>query len=439
MYDVRQDPQLVERALLVAVEHAGRPTNETESLLEELEELVANIGVGVVDAVAIKARKPNPKYLIGVGQAADVMKLARAHNCDVIIFDEELTPAQQRNWEAEAKMLVIDRQEVIIDIFASRAQTKEAKLQVDLARMEYSLPRLRRAWTHLSRQRGGAATQRGEGETQLEIDQRLVRTRIARLKRELEQVIQHRKVQRAKRSKIPMPSAALIGYTNAGKSSLLNHMTESDVLEEDKVFATLDPTSKRLELPSGQTSILTDTVGFVRKLPHRLVDAFKATLEEAVIADMLIHVIDVSQPDLNPFINTTLNVLKELNADENPRLLVFNKTDLLEDRERIQFLQGQYPEAIFTSTKTGEGLEKLKEKLDEIFSESYRSVELVIPHSRYDLLTQLHETGGITFKQAIGEGTYVTGCIPQRLEATVLPFKLGENANDIRAQLKNFA
>ena len=436
MFDVRQDPQLVERALLVGVERHGQSGDSPYSLLEELEELVKTVGIGVVDAIMMRIRKPNPKFLIGSGQAQEVLALAQAHQCDVIVFDEELTPAQQRNWEKESKMLVIDRQEVIIDIFASRAKTKEAQLQVELAQLEYSLPRLRRAWTHLSRQRGGGVTQRGEGETQLEIDQRLVRTRIARLKKDLEAVVQHRKVQRNRRTRIPLPTAAIIGYTNAGKSSLLNRLTKAGVLEEDKVFATLDPTSKKLRLPAGQTIILTDTVGFVRKLPHRLVDAFKATLEEAVVSDLLIHVVDITQPDINPYIETTLEVLRELGAEDNRRLLVFNKIDLLEEQDRIQFLKARFPDALFTSTVENLGIDELKLVLESIVSESTQAVELIVPHHRYDVVNQLHNAGAINRKHAIAEGIYVAGNVPTRLHSMIEPFRINGERPEILNHLE---
>jgi GTP-binding protein HflX len=427
MFDVRQDPQLVERALLVGIEYAGRQQDDVNDLLDELAELVSNIGIGIQDAIALRVRQPNPKYLVGAGQAQEIMELARSHQCDVIIFDEALTPAQQRNWEMETKLLVIDRQEVIIDIFAQRALTKEAKLQVELARLEYFLPRLRRAWTHLSRQRGGSATQRGEGETQLQLDQRMVRSRIARLRGELEEVIKHRKVQRSKRTRIPLPTAALIGYTNAGKSSLLNYLTQSNVLEEDKVFATLDPTSKRLELPSGLTTILTDTVGFVRKLPHRLVDAFKATLEEAVVSNLLIHVVDASQEDTDPYIRTTLDVLGELEAAEHKRILVFNKIDLVDDPEHLSLLKERYPDALFTSTVTGAGIEKLKETLELILSETNRMMYLRLPHNRYDLVNQLHQAGAITRKTPSDQGIYIVAHIPERLQAMAKEFEISHS------------
>ncbi|HQU09892.1 MAG TPA: GTPase HflX, partial [Opitutales bacterium] len=251
--------------------------------------------------------------------------------CTKIVIDHEIAPAQQRHWEAFSKMEVIDREEVILDIFQSRAYTKEAVLQVELATLQYMLPRLKRAWTHLSRQRGGGALQRGEGETQLEIDQRLVHKRIARVKRELAEVVQHRSVQRKARLRIPLPTAAIVGYTNAGKSSLLNLMTGAGVLAENKLFATLDPTTRRFELPGGQTLLVTDTVGFIRRLPTHLVDAFKATLEEALVADVLIHVIDVSHPQAQAHYSTTLEVLTSLGADPKKMVTVFNKLDLLKN------------------------------------------------------------------------------------------------------------
>ena len=332
MFDVREKPKMVERALLVRVVFSSEELEKAPYLLLELEELVTTLGVGVVDSIAVKVRKPQAKFLVGTGKAEEVIELAKAQECDIIIFDQSISPAQQRNWEKDSDISVIDRQEIILDIFSRRARTREARLQVELARMEYNLPRLQRAWTHLSRQRGGGAIQRGDGESQLELDQRMVRKRISALKLELDKVVVHREVQRKRRMKLPIPTCSIVGYTNAGKSSLLNHLTESEVLVEDKLFATLDPTSRRLEMPSGKLLIVTDTVGFVRNLPHKLINAFKATLEEAILANFLIHVLDVSSPEVEEHYNTTLEVLKELGADEIHRITVFNKIDLCEDR-----------------------------------------------------------------------------------------------------------
>jgi GTP-binding protein HflX len=424
MFEVKKDAQMVEKALLVGVQFHGHSAEDTAIQLEELAELLKGIGIAVADALVFRVRVPNPSKLIGSGQASEVIALAKQHGCEAIVFDEALSPAQQRNWEREAGMLVIDRHEVILDIFNSRAMTKEAKLQVELAQMEYSLPRLRKAWSHLGRQRGGGVTQRGEGETQLELDQRLIRQRIAKLKKELEEVVRHRKVQRTQRVRVPLPTAAIIGYTNAGKSSLLNHLTEARVLEADQLFATLDPTSRRLKLPSGQILILTDTVGFIRKLPHRLVDAFKATLEEAVVSDLLLHMVDASQALVEPYIETTLEVLRELGAEDRPRLLIFNKADLIEDPEHRAQLQSRYPDALFTSTRSGEGLDALKTQLDAHFALADRPCDLLIPHDRYDLLNQLHEAGAILKKLSQAEGTYLSASVPPRLQAQTLPFQI---------------
>jgi len=282
------------RALLIGLQDADHERKEAESLLEELAELATNVGMEVVVRHVVRLRERNPRFLLGTGKTEEIIQEAKANQCELIVFDDELHPAQQRNWEAASGLTVIDRQEVILDIFAARARTKEARLQVELAQAEYFMPRLRRAWSHLSRQRGGGSTQRGEGETQLQLDQRIVRERIHRLRTDLAIVRKQRGVQRRQRLRVPLPTAAIVGYTNAGKSSLLNALTGAHALSVDKLFATLDPMTRRRKLPSGRTLLITDTVGFVRRLPHRLVEAFKATLEEALVADFLIHVIDAS-------------------------------------------------------------------------------------------------------------------------------------------------
>ena len=279
MFEVKEKPRRVERAYLVSVVRRKHEEERAESLLDELAELTANLSIEVLGRVTARARKVYPRFLLGSGKVKEIITAAQAVGCDVIIFDNERSPSQQRNWEEESKMLVIDRHEIIFDVFAERARTREAVLQVDLARLEYSLPRLRRAWTHLDRQRGGRVTQRGEGEAQLELDQRMLRTNIAALRAEISEVEKRREVQRGKRDRVPVPTGALVGYTNAGKSTLLNKLTGAEVYVADKLFATLDPTSRRLKLPSGRSLVLTDTVGFVRNLPPRLINAFKATLE----------------------------------------------------------------------------------------------------------------------------------------------------------------
>lgn len=424
LHDVKERPRMVERAMLIGITLPGEDEQTTRGLLDELRELVTTLEIGIHHEKIVSIRKPQAKFLVGSGKAEELVEEAKSRDCDVIIFDNELTPAQQRNWEqaAEDKILVIDRQEVILDIFGRRAQTKEAVLQVELARLEYNLPRLKSAWTHLSRQRGGGAMQRDAGETQLELDQRMVRTRIARVKRELDSVIQHREVQRKKRMTVPVPTCAIVGYTNAGKSSLLNKLTNSNILAEDKLFATLDPTSRRCPLPSGQPLVVTDTVGFVRNLPHRLVDAFKATLEEAIVSNFLIHVLDVNSPDVEAHAETTLNVLKELGAKDKKIITVFNKIDALWDKSTRQELALKFKDAFFISAHSGEGLEPLLEKMEAIIEEDFAQLKLLIPHDRYDIVARLHREGGVRKEEVWDDGTFITGSVPARLLRMIEPY-----------------
>ena len=412
--------------MLIGVTLPDDTTSNTRNLLDELRELVDTLGFGIRHERMVSIRKPQAKLLVGSGKAKELVDEAKAHDCDVIIFDNQLTPAQQRNWEelAEEKILVIDRQEVILDIFGDRAQTKEAVLQVELARLEHNLPRLKSAWTHLSRQRGGGSMQRDAGETQLELDQRMVRTQITRVKRELESVIQHRETQRKKRMTVPVPTCAIVGYTNAGKSSLLNKLTNSNILAEDKLFATLDPTSRRCPLPSGQPLVVTDTVGFVRNLPHRLVDAFKATLEEAIVSNFLIHVLDVNSPEVDSHAETTLSVLKELGAKEKKVITVFNKLDALWDEATRYDLSIRYPDALFISAHTGEGLDTLQDKMEAIIEADFTQVRLLIPHNRYDLVARLHREGGVRKEEARDEGSYLVGSVPERMMSVLQPYIL---------------
>ena len=411
MFEVKEKPRLVEKAYLLAVISKEEERKNAESLLEELDELVSNLGIQIFHKKVVRVRKTYPGYLIGKGKFNEIIQQVGDLACDVIIFDNELSPSQQRNWEEESKVLVIDRQEIILDVFAARAQTKEAVLQVKLARLEYSLPRLRRAWTHLGRQRGGGVTQRGEGEAQIELDQRLVRDQITATKKEIKQIAKTRKTSRKRRLKIPLPTIALVGYTNAGKSTLLNKLCRSDVLSEDKLFATLDPTSRQARLPNGIKIIFTDTVGFIRKLPHRLVDAFRATLEETLVANLLLHVVDLSNPQFEEHMETTVAVLNELGAEDKEILTVFNKIDLLKsnDLENLKLSQNcKGVDNVFVSCETGEGIPELLLVIERKLGLTKKERSFLIPHDQYQLVVKTRKEGSLVNEYAEDDGVRLT-------------------------------
>ena len=410
----------LENAFLIGVQTSRMVAGEAAELLLELTELVENLRLKVVKATLVNLRMRTPSLLLGSGKAAELVAEAKAAGADVIVFDEALSPAQQRNWEELFGGAVIDRQEVILEIFSDRAHTREATLQVALARMEYSLPRLTRAWTHLSRQRGKGAMG-GEGETQLEQDRRIVRDRIAHLKAELAGVVKQRDVQRRKRQRVPIPTAAIVGYTNAGKSSLLNTLTGSEVLAEDKLFATLDPTTRQLMLRGNQKLLVTDTVGFIRRLPHGLVEAFKATLEEVVVADFLIHVLDVTNPNVAQHHATTMAVLSELGAAEKTIVTVFNKIDIA-DGAMVRRARQLVPDALFLSAHTGKGLDQLEARCIELIAHTLGSTELLVPHDRYDVIARLHSLGHIHEQEHEDTGVRVKARVPPAQAAFFKPF-----------------
>ncbi|MDR1818387.1 MAG: GTPase HflX [Puniceicoccales bacterium] len=412
-----------ERAYLVGVQRRGQEPAETAALLAELRELVENTGALVAGAEIARLREPSPAHLVGAGKVAEIAEAARAAGASLIVFDDELTAAQQRNWERDTALRVIDRREVILDIFAARAETREAVLQVGLARLEHQLPRLKRLWSHLDRQRGGGSTQRAEGEKQIELDQRLIRERIAKTRRELDAVIRHRGTQRKQRRRVPVPSAAIVGYTNAGKSSLLNALTGAGVFAADKLFATLDPTTRRLELPRGRALLLTDTVGFVRRLPHQLVEAFKATLEEALNVDFLVHVVDLSSPEHEAHWRVTREVLAEIGAAGKPALTVFNKVDLCAGTGEVAAARAAVPGAVFISAKTGAGFDTLLAALEHYAAAGNRAATLLIPHDRHDFLGVLHAAGAVLNEKHTDAGVRVEAMLPPRLDAAARAFE----------------
>ena len=421
MFEIKERDKMVERALLVGayIDPAGK--DEALSLLEELEELVNTLGIPVVERRLVHYREAHARFLIGSGKAQELADLIKEHACDVLVFDNVLTPAQQRNFEDLTGVTVADRQEIILDIFGKRARTREARLQVDVARMEYSLPRLTRAWSHLGQQGGGIGG-KGEGESQLEQDRRKIRGQIDRLKRELVEVRRARATQRKDRKRAPVPNAAIVGYTNVGKSSLLRCLTGADVLVENKLFATLDTTTRKIALPNKQPLLLTDTVGFVRRLPHELVESFNATLEEAAIADFIIHVLDASQPRVLEFYDTTLKVLTDLGADTKHMLVVFNKTDKVQDPAVLAGLRRHFPDSVFISVHTGQGIEELIVRIADFVSNGTLTVELLLPAARADLLARIHREGTVLSLDYEGDMARVVATVPKRAMETLSPF-----------------
>jgi GTPase len=407
------------RAILVIIERGEEDAGSAQRLLVELARLAASVDLQAAGHLIVRLRESNSRLLIGAGKAQEVEQLAESKDADVIVFDDELSPSQQRNWEKMTGRTVIDRHQVILDIFRKRATTREAALQVELAHMQYHLPRLTRAWTHLSRQQGGARGTRGEGEKQLERDRRAVLRRMHRVREDLAALATRRATLSRKRRDVPVPSAAFVGYTNAGKSSLLRALTGADVLVANKLFCTLDPTTRRMALKGGMELVLTDTVGFVRKLPHDLVNAFHSTLEQAVDADVLIVVLDASDPDVLRHYDTTTAVLKQIGATATPVILAFNKMDRVADAQALQFARARFArsEVIATvevSSISPGGAEPLQRALERFLADSMRPARYRIPADRHDLTALIHRTGSILEQQYDNDGLTVTARVPDR-------------------------
>lgn len=403
-----------ERVFLIGAELKSRPSWEVQDCLSELEQLAATAGGEVVGNGTQKLEAPVASTFIGSGKADEFAQHCRQSEVDTVIFDDELTPAQSRNLEKVFDCKVLDRTSLILDIFAQRARTREGKLQVELAQLQHLLPRLTRFWDHLSRQKGGIGM-RGDGETQLETDRRRVQDRIARLTRELEEVRQHRGTQRVGRQRNLWPLASIVGYTNAGKSTLFNALTGASVMIEDQLFATLDPTTRRLRLPTNQNVLLSDTVGFIRKLPHRLVEAFKATLEEVVQAELLLHVVDVSHPQADEQIVAVNKVLDEIGAAGKPTVMVFNKTDRLGNGEVLARFRDGYPHGVCVSAKTGAGFAELMAEVGSQLRPVREFVELAIPHAAAPVIARLHEVAQVIERDYGGNTARFKARIPPHL------------------------
>ena len=422
LYDTRV-PNSPSRAILIGVKLRNNLMHEAEESLQELQQLAETAGIEVVYETIQSRNAPNPTYFIGEGKVEELKPLVEELDADAIIFDEELSPAQNRNLEKALDVATIDRTGLILQVFAQRALTKEARLQVALAQLEYALPRLTRMWTHLSRLAtggGGGRHLRGPGETQLEMDRRWVRRNIGHVRKALEAVEKQRHTQRRNRSE--KIKVSLVGYTNAGKSTLFNTLTGETVLAEDKLFATLDSTTRKVDLPQKQQILVTDTVGFIKKLPHQLVAAFKATLEEVLEADLLLHIVDVSHPEAEAQIAAVNVVLKELDATDIPMFMVFNKIDRLKSDEELHILQCQYPDALPISAQRGDGIPALIDALAHRFAEHGTDLSLCIPYIEGKVLDLLHKHGIVLDIKYATEAVYVEVRLPNRYLKSVSQF-----------------
>lgn len=441
-----------QKAILVGVDvKQTEPLFTLEESMQELAALASTAGLDVVGQTTQKLDHPNPATYVGKGKVEEIELLKRELDADTIIFDDELSPGQQRNLEDALNALVLDRTALILDIFAQHAHTREGKLQVELAQYEYRLPRLTRMWTHLARQTGGGAARggaggvglRGPGETQLEVDRREIGRIISRLKHELEDVRKQRELHRRHRRRAAIPTVAIVGYTNAGKSTLLNTLTGANVVAEDKLFATLDPTTRRVRLPGGREALFTDTVGFIQKLPTELVASFRATLEEITTADVILHVVDITQENVEEQWQTVEDILAELGTEHFPTVVAVNKIDRLGavepactetefgmkimppavlGEERLQDFLLAHPDSVPISAEKRVGFEQLLESVEQALSERLAPVSVTVPYSRGDVVALIHERGEIEEEEHTPRGTRIRARIPRSLLPTVEEF-----------------
>lgn len=432
--DIRYELKDLKTAMLV-----GSYMNSGEKLLceEHLDELASlsdTYGFEVVEKVPCSLRKIEASTYIGSGKLEEIVALSEANECDVVIFDDNISPNQQKNLERALKKPVIDRTELILEVFASRAVSRESRLQIELAKTQYQLPRLKRLWTHLSRQAGtagggaggGGGYLKGEGETQIEIDRRILRKRIAFLQTQLKAIKEQRHTQRQGRLRSGVPLFAIVGYTNAGKSTLLNALTHAGVLAEDKLFATLDTTTRKFVLPNQQEILLIDTVGFIRKIPHGLVESFKSTLEEVLYTDVLLHIIDASHPMAEEQAETTYEVLKELGADKKPIITVLNKIDKCTDKSKLIRFKLKYPKTVMISALNKEGFSHLLEMIIQEVRNLRKVLTLKIPQSHYNLVSELMSKGKVLNSDYEGNDILLTVEVPREMEHKLISYKVGE-------------
>jgi len=436
-----------ERAFLVGVELFQEKNLLTlDDSLAELTLLADTAGLDVVGEMTQKLDRPNPESFIGTGKVEELIALSEETLAQVIIFDSELNPRHQRNLEKlmGPNVRVLDRTALILDIFAQHAHTREGMLQVELAQLEYYMPRLTRQWTHLARQAGGGGGRsggvggvglRGPGETQLEIDKREIGRKILQLKKELEKVRAHRERYRAQRKRSRIPTVALVGYTNAGKSTLLNRMAKSDVLAANQLFATLDPTTRRVELPGGYAMLLTDTVGFIQKLPTTLVAAFRATLEEIAEADLLLHIVDISHPNAMAQYQSVQQTLEDIDAKHIPIVTVLNKADRLQDPALAEEIARQYPHSVAVSAMKGTGLAELRQLMQIELYETYIPIEIYLPYQQGQLISEFHESGQVERIEHTRGGVKIQGRIPGRLVAQFRDFEKNQETQEQESEI----
>ncbi len=407
---MHENKQIEERVILVGVQE--QDGDDTEDSLAELAELVHTAGAIVCDTVIQKVDRRHPGTYVGTGKVQEIKELVMMHDATGIVCDDELTPAQMRNLADLLDTKVMDRTLIILDIFAARASTSEGKIQVELAQLRYEMTRLTGYGRSMSRLGGGIGT-RGPGEKKLEMDRRLITNRISQLKKELEEVRQHREVTRSRRTRQNQPVAAIVGYTNAGKSTLLNTLTNAQVLEMDALFATLDPTTRLLTLSGKQEILLTDTVGFIRKLPHHLIDAFRSTLEEAKYADYIIHVVDASNPQMEKQMYIVYETLRQLGVEGKPVLTLFNKQDLRTDTEALHDARADM--TLHISARTGEGMEQVKEALEQMLRGNKIYMERLIPYTETAILAKIRSAGELVSEDYRADGIYIQAYVPRKL------------------------
>ena len=410
MAEMIKTEEMEERVILVGV--SEQEGDDTEDSIEELKELVKTAGATVVGVVIQKRERIHPGTYVGTGKVQEIAQLIEATGATGIVCDDELSPAQLKNLELELDTKIMDRTLIILDIFAGRATTSEGKIQVELAQLKYRLGRLTGMGRSMSRLGGGIGT-RGPGEKKLEIDRRLINDRIAQLNRELKEVVRHRELTRSRREKNQIPVVAIVGYTNAGKSTLLNHLTNAEVLEEDKLFATLDPTTRVLELPGRQEVLLTDTVGFIRKLPHHLIQAFRSTLEEAKYADIILHVVDASNPQREKQMHITYQTLDDLEVKDKTIVTLFNKQDKRTDSEPLHDFRADH--VLNISAARGRGLEELKDLLADILRADKIYIERILPYSKAGLIQLIRSKGELLSEEYVAEGIAVKAYVPMEV------------------------